>query len=424
MRTDVILGSNFEDVVPVTAIESEKLIQPIFLQALRPLDYQSLLQLASQAKSRLESYLSIRAALVLGDNDQAETLATIFSQKFPEETSLQEFITLACELYRKKDVAASLAKLSQMDPKVFLGPLIGAEYYFILGYACNLNDEYRQGTRHHKKAAELYSEMEMPCAASVAWFNLCICYNHLNERILFDLAFERLRDLALRSPTPTTRLHHERMAIYRLVDREEDERAIALLVPLLDVAYFTGRLRDKGSLACLLGYLYLRNGYFEEFWNFEKAVLQCPIAPEHRVVLNELSSLSHVDLLSRDSLKRSITRWRKQQILSVHQLYLYDIVLQRLWRGRDHEYLLKIAESAGQLSLTHQQALGLVDFRYHEILGLLRTGQKDKARVLLHSYAEDARHDGAEPRLTKSASLEAMLAKSNDLTEWTAAVYT
>ncbi len=384
-------------------------LAPSFQRRLSPLDHYQLLQLESEARTEMEAYLVIRAALVLGNNEAAQKLFESTSKSFESAPELRQFLSLQLLLYRKKEIEAVLDQLFQWNPPPLSDSwksiFIKAEYQLILGFAFNLADQYRAATKHHKEAAALYCELKLFCHASVAWFNLCVAYNHLNERILFDLAYERLRGLVLNSPTPTTRLHYERMEIYRLVDREEDDRAVSLLEPLIHVADYLNRQRDKGGLVCLLGYLYLRNDNFESFWELENTWPVTGLASEHQIVFQELSDLSRTDLVSREEVRKRIQRWKLLQILSVHQLYLFDVILIRLFRAGDYEYLLKLAQQTEQLSVTRQQAMSLVDFRFHHIQGLIRTGQFEKARSLLASYHQDAVHDGAERRIQRTQAL-------------------
>lgn len=378
-----------------------------FSSELARADYQSILSASQRAESARDHYLVIRAAIILGDLSTARRQLAEFRECLGN--FLSSFLQLQIDSVEGLRRSLTLLEYLKLANQVPEDDFLRGEFHLMVGYTHNAQDEFQQGIRHHRLACEFYARAGLRAQEAVAWFNLCVSYNHLNEKSLFELAFEQLKILAQQIQVPHVQLIYQRMLVYRLVDREEYEKAEELLTPLLTLARRENRLRELGGLSCLHLYLLIKtkSPTGESFMD-SIAGERARFASEHRSVLGELDQVSRESLLNAKTARARIARWKRLNLSGVNWLFLLDILCENLLRSSAYEELTTVARLATRLSIQKQQALCRVDFRYYEVLGLSRSGLNSRAERILTMYRSDAERDVSPRRIQKAdaASIE------------------
>jgi len=251
-------------------------------------------------------------------------------------------------------------------------------------------------------------------------FNLCVIYDHLNEPTLLDITFQQLEKLHRERKCEATLLPLMRIRAYRRVDREEFHLALEDCLTLMPLCRSQGRTRDLGGIVALTLYILIKLEDFDSLNRFlnEMRPEFSHLNEDHQVVIHELLALEQTGLMSGVDGRRLFQRWKRMDVKSVYLLVLLNLVMDRLLRGRDYSGLVRIARLGSEYSLKKEQALCLVDFRYYEILGLIRSGQVDAAATLLTMYSDDANKDRSEPKLRKIEELEKEISLARDRANW------
>lgn len=373
-------------------------------------DYKAIAALpAEPCDSASDRYVSIRALIVLGRYDEAE--ARLVAEG--PGGDLQAFLAAQLDLYRRRGVKKALRVIEQLRAVLVDDAYLRGELNFVVGYGWNIANEFKAATRYLKTAADAYAEAGLLGCEGAALFNLCVAYDHLDERQLFEFCCDRLEGLALQPRSTAVRpLRHliHRMRALRLVDREQYEEAARSYGEALAVVRDDQRWHDVGALGCMRLYCLVKSAADDEAAALVGALtVDAPrLAPTHLRMLEALESL----LLRPFFQKGDVVALRKcvAAVDSVHGVLLYDLALERLVKAADFPLLTDLAREAQTLSLEKQQSLSVVDLQAYEILGLLKCGHLDAGQKLLSAYQSDALERGSTARVQKAARLAELLA--------------
>lgn len=382
-----------------------------FADELLRVDHQGILKNAHLASLPLDKYLVVRSCFVLGRYAEAQKWLEQYDADLKKHPFLRVFLLLQLNLYRREqlgEVALSFARLAGQLPS---DPYLQAEYHYIFGFLHNLMDEYRVGSRHHQLAADFYRSINLPGFECQAIFNLCVSLNHLNDRQGFELAFKRIAEVAAQFPISTTQLFYKRLRVYKKVDAEDFAGALRDTDCILGLCETEGRLRDLGGMFFLKSYLLCKLKQAKKWEELQKKIDDklMSLTPEHRAAIGELRALNALGEVTSSVAQTCIQRWSRERLPSIHHLFLFGILIDRIALSSDAELLVKISHQANQFALAHQQALNLMDFRRHEVEGYIRLGKLKRAAMLLSAYRNDAAKERSVAKLAYSRDLECLL---------------
>ncbi|MBI4403596.1 MAG: HTH domain-containing protein [Deltaproteobacteria bacterium] len=388
------------------------------LNALKQLNYQAVLAIeaARGTKDQFEAYLVVRAAIILGQFEKATGLLAKYIDTLEgEESFFVKFLRQQLQFYSEaRNQDACMAFLS-LRPAIPLDTYFQAEFHFVLGYVFNELDEYKQGTRYHRLASELYAQAGLQACQAIALFNLCVSYDHLNEKSLLEATIQTLGRLADSTLSKPVRSAYLQLSAYGKRAREDFEGTYQDVRTLLDLEKEAGRYRDCADLACLCAYLLLKlnkNDEFDAFIDRNKA--ENYFSQLTRGTLSEYEVVAHMGLISETDIRRLLTRWKRLRIEGIHFVGLLSLVADLLMKSRQYELLARFAHQASQLSIQFQQAFCMMDFRYYEVWAITRMGDLGRARMLLSLYKQDATDDLSDIRLSKANSLQQEIEQASE----------
>ncbi len=382
-------------------------VAPGFREKLEGLHYQSIAACESSVQSDLEKYLVVRANLILGEYPQA---TRCFQRFFPSVDSagfIARFLQAQLALFCRADYSEALHLFYDLEREGSSDPYLEGEFHFLFGYLHNLRDEYQLGLRHHLRAVDAYSRADLSACQSIALFNLCVAYDHLNERHLLNRTLDRLERLTASMPDRVPTYSVMRLQTYRKIDQEAYSDALGPCLEVWRRYLAEGRYRDLGDMAAHILYLYLKTGNWEAFSVFlsDLEELLPKFSDIQQSAVQEFRWLGGVGVLSGGDGLEALERWKSLRLTSVRTLFLMELALERLMRGGDYEALLQFSKKAEHYALKTQHALTVVDFRYYEIVARMRLGQLEKARSVWSMYRSDAQAEGAEARIQKATLL-------------------
>lgn len=383
------------------------------MSALKDLDYQTILKDNLPVQSPLDAYAGIRSAIILGDLQRAQGSIVENGERLGEPDGfLKKFLRVQLRIYsgeRSADVRVELLLLRSELPD---DSYLKGEYHLVMGYFLTEVNEYRQGIRHHRAAADSYARAGLSGCEAIAVFNLCVSYEHLNERHGYDLAFRRLEQLVGETGSETVRFAYLRLRAYGKREKEDFEGALSDTRDLIRCALSLGRLRDVGGLVCLGSYLLMKLGRTDEIdaWMEQHAIYRKSFDSQADKALEEYEKLARVGLTTAIDAKRWLVQWKRLDLEGVNLIGLTSVLCDLLLKSREYEALGRVANQAFQMSLKYQQGNCLVDFRWYEILSKIRLGELARAKVLLKMYEADAREEKSVTRTQKAERLRSELA--------------
>lgn len=396
------------------------------LEALLRLDYLEIEASHGPHLILADRYLWIRASIVLGKYpaaaDKLRRWGTACETSTENQTWVKRFLEWQLLIYQKPVSREANELAEELERELPQDDYWRAEFCFVRGYHLGNIDEYRKEIRYQRSAFESYGRLGLHACQAHALFNLCINYDHLNEPTLLDITFRQLEKVYDERKCEASLLPLMRMRAYRHIHREELEAALDDCLALLPLCREQGRSRDLGSIICLTLYILIKLENYEKLNAFLNVVRpEIPLLTElHQMVVHELLALEQRGLVSGADSRALFIKWKRMGIRSVHLLFLLNLVMDRLLRGRDYVGLIKTARLGSEYSLKKEQALCLVDFRYYEILGLVRSGQFDAAATLLIMYSDDANRDRSEPKQKKISELEKEISLARERANWLA----
>jgi hypothetical protein len=258
-----------------------------------------------------------------------------------------------------------------------------------------------------------YAMAEMKGAEAHALFNLCVSYNHLNEKELFDIVFANLKQLAIKEKEESALYPYQRILVYLRINKEEYSKAFQETSELFEMAKSQERYRDYASLVCLLFYLSIKCHETEAFYELQQQIKTIPslLIKHYYLAIKEFGYLEQKGFFTPPEVNDTLNRWKKTITDHISLIYLMDLLSEKLLRSRDYERLLKVSRLGSLWATEKEQALSLIDFRYYEAIAYLRLGYSEKAATLIQSYRSDAVADQMTNRLKKAIQLE------NELTQ-------
>lgn len=384
----------------------------IFEPYLKKLDYRGIVESSFPLSNDTDRYIAVRALIILGHYDEAQK--KLDGKLEGSLCDLARFLQIQLRLFRREDWQKCLEDLFALGPCIPNDPYLRGEYYFVLGYSHNLLDEYKQGSRYYQLAVQSYLSVDQQACASVALFNLSVSYDHLNAPTLLDQAFERLQQLAKELGLDSVNSRLFLFRSYRLIDKEEYSSALSDLKNVYGIYLREGRRREAGAAAWIILYVLLKLGNEEEFSRFDQELenIRAEFTPEYQRVICEIGSISRGGIFNSEKTAETLRSWKKNRIESIPELFLTDLLLERLLQSQEYEAMLKIAERA-KLSITKRQmAVSLLDFRYYEAVALLKQGNISKGRRVLHAYHHDAIEAGSNVRAAKALNITSRFSAS------------
>ncbi len=371
-----------------------------FLARVKQGDYRAIADHDVAPKGSLAAYLWIRAHLVLGNYEKVAAELKTNLADHPHAP----FLIFQLAIYRREGLETLPQQALNFTGELGNSPLYQADYHFVLGYLFNLLSDYRQGIRHQIQALQRYRQIEFHGPAASSLFNLCVGFNYLNEPDQVAKYCVELEQLAVAAAYPSVVMHHLRFLSYQQAYREEYEAARLTLEKALEIAKLNHRLRDEGGLLCFLVYVLFRLGDPLKQEEWRNRVTQGNWEEVHLRTIAQFCDLLDLGLVTRAEVERKLRQW-KQGIDSVNYAFLVQALLDRIARSQDYDLLARTAHRAGLTATRRQQSLALVDYRYHEILGLGRSGHHASAVKLLAAYAADAKEWNVLARLHRAKEL-------------------
>lgn len=368
----------------------------------------------------IDLYLWVRSSIVLGRYENATRKWEQLTLSQSVSPWILNFLKWQLAVYQRPFSEEANELLKEVETNLPQYDYWQAEYFFIRGFHLSSQDEFRKALRYQRTALDLYGKLGLFTCQAHVLFNLCVIYDHLNEPTLLEITFQQLEKLHRESKCEATLLPLMRIRAYRRVDREEFAEALEDCMTIMPLCRSQGRTRDLGGMLALSLYILIKLEDIEQlnrFLNDMRPELS-HLIEEHQIIIHELLALEQTGLVSGLDGRRLFQRWKRMGIKSVFILFLLNLVMDRLLRGRDYSGLVKIARLGSEYSLKKEQALCLVDFRYYEILGLIRSGQSDAAATLLMMYSDDAARDHSEPKMRKLDELNREMGLALDRANW------
>ncbi len=354
--------------------------------------------LKSDARSQyheLQTYLAVRARLILGFKDEAAKIYRGLSLK----PALQELLDLGFSIFTGQPIEDHVSRLTLLTfDSSREGSYYQAEAFFLAGYSLNLLDQYQRALPYHELAHKHYELAELPGPKGVALFNLAVAQNNLGLWSGFEDTLKKLHDLS--AHCPSLDFPSRRLSLYRSLDCEEWEKAEEYARTCLNQSQSLARQNDLGELCVALAYILLKKGQ-----NFcirsDLRDLSQVLSRQQRDLLAYFENVDKLGLPSFLDFKKLLREFEKMKVPSYTRLFLMDILIERIENAGDPEQVLLATKLAKAYSLAVQQNLCLIDFRLREARAHMALGNGKRAQKLAQTYRAAALKLGSTVRLKK-----------------------
>jgi hypothetical protein len=359
----------------------------IFKDALESADYRLVGSGKAKPGSPLEAYIAVRGACVLGSFEVARQLLIELGQVLPNDQSKPhlQLARLAIDAFTSKNFDRMLAELLELQDQLDGSGYIHAESHFLSGFLQNRAERFAQGLAHFRLAARIYEAIDLPALAAIAYFNICICLNHLRREEELEAAHTKLQELAMKSNSTSARLHAERFSVYRQINLYDYKSAVALARSGIGHSIELERWHDASGLLVTLSYVLIKIGREDEILELGKLARNhaSKFPASDLLTYREFAMLGTLPTISAPAANRLFSEWLGKDIDGVHLMHLLDLLLDRLAKGGEWPAVERLATRSIAEAVKRQQLLHESDFAFHKLRALLMQGEEQDAQRFL-----------------------------------------
>ena len=371
------------------------------------MDYKSI---ASQpldvGASELDTYIFIRAHLILGAYEKAEKLLEITRPHFKSYSGLVTLLEIQLRVFKKDgDLQDFIGHLVSLAPQLPNLAYLQAEYFFFTGYVHAILDENRQACRYYRLAEQNYLQANQKACAAMAVFNLCVAYDNLNARELLNAAVTDLKTLADTTNVEAVSTLLSQLQGYFKISNEQYVEAFTDLESAYLYSKKETRYRDLGALSWLILYVLIKLKKEPDYQRYFTEISGLEITPEYRFIVGEIDALAVVDFIDAAKANQAVRIWNKHGVNSIAKIFLMDLLIERLLNSQNYEAVLLYSQRAIRLVAIRAMALSQIDFRSYQAIAYFKLGEHYKAQQVLHAYEHDAIESHSLSKMEKARTI-------------------